>query len=80
MEAYDAAVSAAKAQVKAAEAAIATARSEVLEAESSHQAAVATVQRIQADIDDTDLKAPVDGRIQYRVAQPFEVVQPAGGC
>jgi HlyD family secretion protein len=78
VEAYDAAVSAAKAQVKAAEAAIATARSEVLEAESSYQAAVATVQRIQADIDDTDLKAPVDGRIQYRVAQPFEVVQ-AGG-
>jgi HlyD family secretion protein len=78
VEAYDAAVSAAKAQVKAAEAAIATARSQVLEAESSHNAAVATVQRIQADIDDTDLKAPVDGRIQYRVAQPFEVVQ-AGG-
>ena len=78
VEAYDAAISAAKAQVKAAEAAIATARSEVLEAESSYQAAVATVQRIQADIDDSDLKAPVDGRIQYRVAQPLEVVQ-AGG-
>ena len=78
VEAYDAAVSAAKAQVAAAEAAIATARSQVLEAESSYKAAVATVQRIQADIDETDLKAPVDGRIQYRVAQPFEVV-PAGG-
>jgi len=78
VEAYDAAVSAAKAQVAAAEAAIATARSQVLEAESSYQAAVATVQRIQADINETDLKAPVDGRIQYRVAQPFEVV-PAGG-
>ena len=78
VEAYDAAISAAKAQVTAAEAAIATARSEVLEAESSSQAAVATVQRIQADIDDSDLKAPVDGRIQYRVAQPLEVVQ-AGG-
>ncbi len=78
VEAYDAAISAAKAQVTAAEAAIATARSEVLEAESSYQAAVATVQRIQADIDDSDLKAPVDGRIQYRVAQPLEVVQ-AGG-
>ena len=58
VEAYDAAISAAQAQVKAAEAAIATARSEVLEAESSYQAAVATVQRIQADIDDSDLKAP----------------------
>jgi HlyD family secretion protein len=78
VEAYDAAVSAAKAQVAAAEAAIATARSEVLEAESSYKAAVATVQRIEADIDETDLKAPADGRIQYRVAQPFEVV-PAGG-
>ena len=78
VEAYEAAVSAATAQVAAAEAAIATARSEVLEAESSYKAAVATVQRIQADIDETDLKAPVDGRIQYRVAQPFEVV-PAGG-
>jgi HlyD family secretion protein len=78
VQAYEAAVSAAKAQVKAAEAAIATARSEVLQAESSYQAAVATVQRIQADIDDSDLKAPVDGRIQYRVAQPLEVVQ-AGG-
>ncbi len=78
VQAYDAAISAAKAQVTAADAAIATARSEVLEAESSYQAAVATVQRIQADIDETDLKAPVDGRIQYREAQPFEVVQ-AGG-
>ena len=39
VEAYDAAISAAKAQVTAAEAAIATARSEVLEAESSYQAA-----------------------------------------
>jgi len=78
VQAYEAAISAAKAQVKAAEAAVATARSEVLEAESSHQAAVATVQRIQADIDDSDLKAPRDGRIQYRVAQPLEVVQ-AGG-
>ena len=80
VEAYDAAVSAAKAQVAAAEAAIATARSEVLEAQSSYEAAKATVQRIQADIDDSDLKAPRDGRIQYRVAQPLEVVQPAGGC
>ena len=78
VEANNAAISAAQAQVKAAEAAIATARSEVLEAESSYQAAVATVQRIQADIDDSDLKAPRDGRIQYRVAQPLEVVA-AGG-
>lgn len=78
VEANNAAISAAQAQVKAAEAAIATARSEVLEAESSYKATGATVQRIQADIDDSDLKAPRDGRIQYRVAQPLEVVA-AGG-
>ena len=78
VETFDAAVSAAKAKVAAAEAAITTARSEVLEAQSFLEAAKATVQRIQADIDDTDLKAPRDGRIQYRVAQPLEVVA-AGG-
>jgi HlyD family secretion protein len=39
---------------------------------------VATVERIKADIADSDLKAPRDGRVQYRVAQPFEVVG-AGG-
>lgn len=78
VKAYEAAVSAARAQVAAAEAAIATARSQVLEAESSYEAARATVERIKADIDDGDLKAPSDGRVQYRVAEPFEVVG-AGG-
>ena len=37
----------------------------------------ATIARIEADIRDSDLKAPRGGRIQYRVAQPGEVV--AGG-
>lgn len=78
VQASEAAISAARAQVAAAEAAIATARSQVLEAESAYQAAVATVERIKADIADSDLKAPRDGRVQYRVAQPFEVVG-AGG-
>jgi len=78
VESFEAAISSAQAQAAAAEAAIATARSGVLEAESSYDAAVATVQRIKADIDDSDLKAPRDGRIQYRVAQPLEVVG-AGG-
>ncbi len=78
VDAYEAAISAAKAHVAASEAAIGTVRSEVVEAQSNLEAAVATVQRIKADIDDSDLKAPRDGRIQYRVAQPLEVV-PAGG-
>ena len=38
----------------------------------------ATIQRIQADIDDSVLRSPRDGRVQYRVAQPGEVLA-AGG-
>ncbi len=73
-----AAVAAARAQVAAAEAAITTAREMVAGKESAIQAAQATVERIQADIKDSALKSPRDGRIQYRVAQPGEVVG-AGG-
>jgi HlyD family secretion protein len=73
-----AAVSAAKAQVAAAEAAIATAESQVLEARSMIEAWQATIDRLQADINDSALKAPRDGRVQYRVAQPGEVIG-AGG-
>jgi len=73
-----AAVSAAQAQAAASEAAIATARSQVISAESAVKAAQATIQRIQSEIDDSTLRAPCDGRIQYRVAQPGEVLG-AGG-
>jgi HlyD family secretion protein len=73
-----AAVSAAKAQVAAADAAIATAKSQVLETKSMIDASRATIDRLQADINDSALKAPRDGRVQYRVAQPGEVIG-AGG-
>lgn len=73
-----AAVGAAKAQLAATEAAIGQAKSQVVAAEASVVAARATVRRIQADIDDSALKAPRDGRVQYRVAQPGEVLS-AGG-
>ncbi len=72
------AVSAAKAQVAAADAAIATAKSQVLEATSMIDAWQATIDRLQADINDSALKAPRDGRVQFRIAQPGEVVG-AGG-
>jgi HlyD family secretion protein len=72
------AVAAAQAQVAAAQAAIITATSQVLEAESAIGVWQATIQRLQADINDSALKAPRDGRVQYRVAQPGEVL-PAGG-
>lgn len=41
-------------------------------------AAEATIARIDADLADSVLKAPRDGRVQYRVAQPGEVLG-AGG-
>jgi HlyD family secretion protein len=73
-----AAVSTAKANVAAADAAIATARTEIISSEASVNSAKATMERIQSDIDDSRLKAPKSGRIQYRISQPGEVL-PAGG-
>lgn len=72
-----AAVQAAQAQIAAAEAAITTARSQETESVSDVEASRATIARIQADIDDSALKASRDGRVQYRIAQPGEVI--AGG-
>lgn len=77
-EAAKAAVSAAEAQRAAAEAAIGFARAEVVGAQAQVEAVKATIERIQADIDDSALKSPRDGRVQYRVAQPGEVLT-AGG-
>jgi HlyD family secretion protein len=73
-----AAVGAAKAQLAATEAAISAAMSQVGAATAAIDAARATVQRIDADINDGALKSPRDGRVQYRVAQPGEVLS-AGG-
>lgn len=73
-----AAVAAARAQVKAASAAIEAAQAEEIGANSAIDAAVATIARIEADIADSELRAPRDGRVQYRVAQPGEVLG-AGG-
>ncbi|MFC7335392.1 HlyD family secretion protein [Rhodocista pekingensis] len=74
-----AAVAAAKANLAAADAAIGSATSQVVGAEAQVEATRATLQRIQADIDDSTLRAPRDGRVQYRVAQPGEVLS-AGGA
>ena len=53
------------------------AQAQVVGARSSVDAATATIARIDADITDSVLKAPRDGRVQVRVAQPGEVL--AGG-
>ncbi|MGC3985626.1 MAG: HlyD family efflux transporter periplasmic adaptor subunit [Pseudorhodoferax sp.] len=73
----EAAIAAVQAQVASADAAIAAARAQVTSAQSQVQAMEATLERIQVEIDDSQLKAPRDGRVQFRVAQPGEVL--AGG-
>lgn len=74
----EAALNAARAQVGAAQAAIDAARTQVLGAQSTVKAADATVARVKADIDDSVLIAPRDGRVQYRIAQPGEVLGGGG--
>ena len=73
-----AAVSTADAEVAAADAAVHSATSDVIGARSKVDEYRATIQRLQKDIDDSQLRSPVDGRVQYRVAEPGEVL-PAGG-
>ena len=71
-------VDAAKAQMAASDAAIATGEAQVLDAQAAVQAAEATLARIDADLNDSELKAPRSGRVQYIVARPGEVIA-AGG-
>ena len=74
----EAAVTAAQAQVAAAQAAIKAAQAQVVGAKASVTASLATIATIDADITDSLLKSSCEGRVQYRVAQPGEVLG-AGG-
>ncbi len=78
VEGAESAVTAAQAQVSAAQAATKAAQAEVVGANSGVTASKATIARVEADIIDSQLKSPRDGRVQYRVAQPGEVLA-AGG-
>ena len=73
-----AALAAAKAQLDASQSTIDAANAQVLGAQSNVAAMQASEAQIQAQIDDTVLKAVRNGRVQYRIAQPGEVVS-AGG-
>jgi HlyD family secretion protein len=73
-----AAVAAAQANVAGAAGAIGTAKSQGIEAVASVGAAQAKIDRLQADLNDSTLKSPRDGRVQFRIAQPGEVLN-AGG-
>ena len=74
----NAARAAAIAQVEASRAAIHAAESAVTGAKSGVVASEASTARIEADIQDSHLTAPRAGRVQYRIAQPGEVIA-AGG-
>lgn len=67
-----------EAGVKKAEAAVQSAVAEAAGAAANIQAALADIQRIKADLDDSKLVAPIDGRIQYRIAEPGEVLGSGG--
>jgi HlyD family secretion protein len=57
---------------------MAQARSRVGEADAAVAAAQAKVDSLAATLDDTSLKAPISGRVLYRLAEPGEVLA-AGG-
>ena len=73
-----AAYAAAKANIGQAEAAVNAAKAEEASRKADVDAAQADIERIQADLDDSLLISTVDGRVQYRIAEPGEVLS-AGG-
>jgi len=74
----EAAVSASQARVAAAQSAIVAAETQSVGTRSTVAAAQASIDRITADINDSQLKAPRDGRVQFKVTQPGEVLYPGG--
>lgn len=74
----EAALTAARAQAVAAQAAVRAEQAQRVGMHATVQAAAATVARVEADIRDSELTAPRDGRIQFRVSQAGEVLG-AGG-
>lgn len=59
---------------ESAEAAVESAKAGIAAAEARIEAAQATVDRLRADLEDYTLRAPRAGRVQYRLAEPGEVL------
>ena len=55
-------------------AALSAARTQVAEAEAATQAAIARGESLSATVNDTTLKAPITGRVLYRLTEPGEVL------
>jgi len=61
-----------------AQAALSAAEARLVSARRNVEATEAELRRIQVQIDDSVLKAPRDGRVQYRLAEPGEVLSGGG--
>lgn len=68
----------ARSAMDTAKAATTQAEAQLAEADATIKAALAHKERIQADLKDSVLTAPRSGRVQFRLAEPGEVL-PAGG-
>jgi HlyD family secretion protein len=67
-----------QAKVDSAQAGVAGAQAQSSQAQSAIDAATAKAERLQAQINDNTLRAPVRARVESRVAQPGEVVGEGG--
>jgi HlyD family secretion protein len=65
-------------QLNSADAALKAAKSQVDEAQAFVKTADAKVEELQAVIDDSTIKSPVRGRVQYRLVEPGAVLPPGG--
>lgn len=65
-------------EFRAAEARCDAARADVENAEAAIEAAQAEIEKLETDIEDSILTTPISGRVQYRMAEPGEVLA-AGG-
>jgi len=65
-------------QLKSARAALNAAKSQVDEARASVKTADAKVAELQAIVDDSTIRSPVRGRVQYRLVEPGAVLPPGG--
>lgn len=68
----------AETEYNSAKAALLLAKADLEGAIANIEAAEAEIAVVQANLDDSNLLAPIDGRIQYRIAEPGEVLSPGG--
>lgn len=67
-----------RSQLATAQAAILSAKAGIARAEAGIDAARATVDRLEADLAEYKLTTPTAGRVQYRLAEPGEIVESGG--